>query len=115
MGVPFCQKLHFTFLARLKGSDCVSCRAFGCESLWRCLESRPSAAARSDNRGREVATGVVDPRYTVHRRRREVAAPARVAVPDAASAVGRGRAEAPAVRPVNPGLLLGERLGADEG
>jgi len=63
-----------------------------------------------------VAAGVVDPRHTVRRRRRrEVGAPARVAVPDAASAVGRGRAEAPAVRPVNPGLLLGERLGADEG
>src|SRR5262249_24701414 len=75
------------------------------DSIW------PSAATRSNDRGREVAAGVVEPRHTVHRRRRERGAAARVAVPDAASAVGRGRAKAPAVRPVNPGLLLG----ADEG
>ena len=47
--------------------------------------------------------------------RREVGAPARVAVADAATAVGCGRAEAPAVRPVNPSLLLGEHLGTDDG
>src|SRR6516225_6094471 len=75
----------------------------------------PSAATRSNDRAREVAAGIVEPRHTVHRRRRERGAAARVAVPDAASAVGRGRAEAPAIRPVNPGLLLGERMGADEG
>src|SRR5262245_55293642 len=75
----------------------------------------PSAATRSNDRGPEAAAGVVEPRHTVHRRRRERGAAARVAVPDAASAVGRGRAEAPAIRPVNPGLLLGERLGADGG
>ena len=74
-----------------------------------------SAATRSNDRGRERAAGVVEPRHTVHRRRGERGAAARVAVPDAASTVGRGRAEAPAVRPVNPGLLLGARLGADEG
>jgi hypothetical protein len=84
----------------------------------RALEIAPGfflAATRSNDGGREVASGVVEPRHTVHRRRRERGVAARVAVPDAASAVRRSGAEAPAVRPVNPSLLLGERLGADKG
>src|SRR5262249_7558419 len=59
--------------------------------------SWPSAATRSNGRGCEGAAGNVEPRHTGHRRRRERGAAARVGVTDAASAVGRGRAEAPAV------------------
>src|SRR5215469_9284759 len=38
LAVAVRQESHFTVHARLWGSDCVSCRAVGCESLWCCLE-----------------------------------------------------------------------------